>query len=89
MISGKDALLAFFDIHGINDIDDFMCFTAIAFNQIYIVASNPDIPITLSTILSKKNLSIQSWYGHVQQNYPGDPIHIFYSLTTESLTQWR
>jgi hypothetical protein len=29
MISDKDALLSFFDMHGFNNIDDFMFFTKI------------------------------------------------------------
>jgi hypothetical protein len=45
MTSDKYALLAFFDIHGINDSDDFMSFTYIDFQQNYSVTSNPDIPI--------------------------------------------
>jgi hypothetical protein len=89
MTSDKDALLAFFDIHGIDDIDDFMCFTDLDFKQNYSDTSNPAIPITLSTILVKRLLSIQSWYCHMQQEYPGEPIHLIYSLTTESLTVWR
>jgi hypothetical protein len=89
MTSDKDALLAFFAIHGINDIDDFMCFTDIDFKQTYSVTSDPDIPITLSTMLVKILLSFQSWYGNVQQEYHGDTIHLFYSLTTESLILWR
>jgi hypothetical protein len=89
MTSGKDALLVFCDIHGINDIDDFMCITQIDFKQTYSVTSNSDIPITLSTTLVKKLISDQSWYGHAQQEYPGDPNHLIYSLTTESLTLLR
>jgi hypothetical protein len=67
MTSDKDSLLAFFAMHSINDIDDFMCFTDIDFKQTYSVTSNPDTPITLATILVNQLLSIQSWFGHVQQ----------------------
>jgi hypothetical protein len=34
MTSDKDALLAFFDMHGFNDIDDFRFFTDIDINII-------------------------------------------------------
>jgi hypothetical protein len=50
MTSDKDTLLAFFDTIGINGTDDFMCFTDIDFTPICSVTSNPDTPITCTSI---------------------------------------
>jgi hypothetical protein len=76
-------------VHGVADIDDFRSFTDIEFKQTYSVSADIETPITLSTIIIKKHLSIQSWYGKSLLEFSGDPIHVFYYLTPESLTIWR
>jgi hypothetical protein len=83
------ALMAFFVLHGVIDLDDFMSFTDIDFKQTHSVSSDIDTPITLSTVSIKKLLSIQSWYNKLLLEFNGDPIHLFYSLNPESLTIWR
>jgi hypothetical protein len=44
------------------------------------------LPISLSTVLIKKLLSIQSWYGKLLLEISGDTIHLLYYLT---LTIWQ
>jgi hypothetical protein len=71
-------------------MDEFRCFTYIAFKQTYSVTSNHDTTVTISIVFVKKKLlSVLSWNGHVKQEYTGDKMHLFYSVTTETLTLWR
>jgi hypothetical protein len=54
----KDTLLSFFEIHGMEDFDDFMSFKEIDFDKIYSELSKPDTLLSLSTSLIKKLLSV-------------------------------
>jgi hypothetical protein len=89
MTPDRLALMAFFGMHGVFDIDDFMSLHPIDFKQTYSVSTDIDTPIHLSSILIKKLISIQAWYAQIIQEFRGDPIHLFLSLTPESLTIWR
>ena len=80
-----DALLAFFEYHGVEDINDFMYFTVVDFGNSYSTLESPTTLLSLSTSLIKKLVSVQSWYVKQLEESNDDDFVIFYSLTTEIL----
>jgi hypothetical protein len=75
------ALQAFFFMHGVTNIDDFISLRAIDFKQTFRVSSNLDTPISISTVLIKKLLSVQAWYCKVPLEFSGSNSPLLFPRT--------
>lgn len=89
LVQDTDALLAYFEHNGIEDIDDFMSFTELDFNKPYKQLNNPENLDSLSPTLVKKLLSVQTWYGSRLCDSEQDNLTTFYSLSIDELNIWR
>jgi hypothetical protein len=87
--SDSTVLSDFFNHNGVLDLIDFMSLSEIDLKETY--SNTVSESNTLSPMLVKKLLSVQSWYAAQMTSFPDvfDDVDTFFLLTAASFNDWR